>query len=413
MANKGHVIPIASDTRQFEQGVRSGIIKPLTDAEDKLEDLGKTRGPDQLERDLKKAQTETEQLKRDTKSTASAIEREYRDGYQGAKRAADEGLGGMRDKASEVGSELRQNLGETFSSFKGDLADLPQIAQDTLGGLAGSGALGGIAGLAATAAGAAGLGLISAAIQQQAEDAQKLRERLSSAYSEAAAAGRTYLDSAQIVVGVQDLIFNPDRAAEWKQVQEDANKLQLDGITLAKATTGDMTAQAVVQQRINELQDEQAQKVNGTSKISKQVHAAEQKDLDALEGRWNNLAQATREQATAADTAGRYTSEILKDAIRSAGQATEEVDKFGNELYTLPDGKQVLIDAKTGRATDDVSKFAGDLDGKIPTVKTTTIELDTRAAEQQAAGFIRRISSKKVTIDANVVYRASNGKALQ
>jgi hypothetical protein len=174
----GYTVPIASETKAFKQGVETGIIKPLEEAQDAADALGKTRGPEQLERDLKAAQKATETLKDDTERAARAIEQDYRNSYRQMKQSADEGLSGVSDKTREVGDEIKTNLGETFSSFRGDLTDLPQIAQDTLGGLAGSGALGGIAGIAATAAGAAGLGLIIGALENGQLTAEEMRAKV-------------------------------------------------------------------------------------------------------------------------------------------------------------------------------------------------------------------------------------------
>ncbi|KNC30038.1 hypothetical protein FF38_01809, partial [Lucilia cuprina] len=166
-----HEIGIAADTRGFDEGVRSGIIKPLEKAEDAFKDL--ERAASDVGRDGARDVSRLEEALQDARKESERTEKGLRDvgdtGERGFKR--------LGEKGAEVSGELRQNLGETFSSFRGDLEDLPQIAQDTLGGLAGSGALGGIGGLAATAAGAAGLGLIIGAMDQIDERNQELAQR--------------------------------------------------------------------------------------------------------------------------------------------------------------------------------------------------------------------------------------------
>jgi DNA repair exonuclease SbcCD ATPase subunit len=399
---KGYQVGIASETKAFKQGIESGVIDPLEDAQKELDALGKSRGPEQLESDLKAAQTATKNLEKDTAKVADAIEQDYKRAYREAKESADTGLDGMKTKGAEVGSELRQNLGETFASFRGDLEDLPQIAQDTLGGLAGSGALGGIAGLAATAAGAAGLGLVTAAIQQQAEDAEKLRERLSAAYSEAAAEGRTYLTTAQIVAEAQSLMFDPERAGEWKALQEDAKTLGMDVQDVVAAYTGDLEKQETVQARINSLMSDP------DSYYTTQRDGIEElkPGMRDLEGRWDNLREVTEENQHAAEEFARFQSRALTNMINDTEGVTKEVDALGNELFTLPDGKQIMIDADTGLATENIDDFQGDLNG-LPEEVTTTV-----TAEANLAGVdsqIRNYRPPRIKINGDVVF--SNGRS--
>lgn len=174
MGSKGYTISVATDSRLFEQGVRMGIIKPVEEADDALTDLGKNRGPDQLTDELKDAQRATDKLGDEARQNARQMQADYRRTGQVARDAAEEGGSGWSRatrKASresgeslrEFGSEAKQNIGETFSSFRGDASDFAQIAQDTLGGLASG--LEGIPAIAAVAAGAAGLGLVLGAIE--------------------------------------------------------------------------------------------------------------------------------------------------------------------------------------------------------------------------------------------------------
>lgn len=281
-----HEIGIAADGREFDRGIRNDVIKPLEKAEDALDDFGDAatdasreagRGLDNLEDDLKRAQRQTERLTDEQKKVGDVGDRSFR-------RVG--GIGG------EVSDELRQNLGETFSSFKGDLEDLPQIAQDTLGGLAGSGALGGIAGLAVTAAGAAGLGLISAEMQNQIEKAEALRERLAGVYQEAAEEGRNYIDTAQIIAEANDLMFNPDRADEWKQLQADAKELGLENYDVIAANAGQSEAQAEVQERINALIETTKEKTSDSEGLTAGLGVT----VQGIKNRWQEVIGVTEEQ---------------------------------------------------------------------------------------------------------------------
>ncbi|TFV82043.1 hypothetical protein E4V99_14005 [Microbacterium sp. dk485] len=371
MARNPIEIPIASETRAFKQGVESGIIDPLEDAEKALEELGRSRGPEQLERDMKDAQRQTEKLADETKDTARTIEREFRDGYRSAKRSADDGLDGMNDKAREVGDELKQNLGETFSSFRGDLEDLPQIAQDTLGGLAGSGALGGIPGLVATAAGAAGIGLLIGAFERLGDE-QELNEQKIADWAS------VYIDSfggvvsaAQVTGSVIAMSTDPER---YKVAAQNAKDWGVDEGTALRAMAGDSAALAAVRETLNTRQEE-ANRLLAEQETQVDSNAGKAYDLaDAVE-RGAAAYEALTGEMSAGQERARAVSDALRGVVRDAGEASLEVDELGNELYTLPDNTQILIDAKTGQATQNIQGFKGDLDG-IPETVNTRVKVD-------------------------------------
>ena len=412
----GYQVGIASETKAFKQGIEAGIIDPLEDAQKELLELGRNRGPEQLERSLKDAEDASERLQAETKETARAIEREFKDAYRSVRRSAEDagdggakGMGRLKDGAQEVTQEMGQNLGEAVSSIRGDLSDLGQVGQDTLGGLAatlaGTGPAG-VAGAAALAAGAVGLGLVTAELQKQQEEAEKLRARLSDMYREAAEEGRSYLDTAQFISEATDVMFNPERADEWKRIREDAVELGMTEQELIKANSGDLAALAQVQERINGLIDDETRKREEAGAFwgGQNKNTAEQ-HLEGIAERWQKVGDAALEFRDKAQITANMTSQMWMDEIRNAGEAAEAVDEVGNRLYTLPDGKEVLIEAKTGRATDDISKFRGDLDGKIPKVKTTTVRatFDSSAATGGLNRWIAQNNGRTIRINSRLV----------
>lgn len=395
MARSPIEIAIASETKAFRQGIETGVIQPLEDAVKELRELGDADGAEKLERSLKEAQKATENLADETKLAALGIERDYKRAYAQARQASDDGTSKMKDGAQEVTQELGQNLGQAVSSVRGDLSDLGQVGQDTLGGLAatlaGAGPAG-IAGAAVLAAGAVGLGLVTAELEAQEERAEKLRDRLSSAYQEAAKAGRDYLDVSQLIANMNDLMYNPDRADEWKQLQEDARKLRLDESTLIKANGGDLTAQAVVQKEINGLVRDESSYREGTRGDLKILNG----DVAGLRDRWAEVAAQTKEQVENTARSRQMTSEMLLDAADKAGQFEQAIDEAGNKLISLPDGTEFVITADTGQATADVSRFGKDADdviekinGKIARPRVVA-DIDTRDAEAQLDRLARR-----------------------
>lgn len=126
---------------------------------------------------------------------------------------------------------------------------------------------------------------------------------------------------------------------------------------------------------------------------------ASQQAIDTARDALDKWANRNSEAASTATTV----SDALKGMLRDAGSATEQVDELGNRLYTLPDGKEILIDANTGQASTSIERFKSDLDGNIPTVKTVDLEVSTSAAEEA----LRRFTSggRRLTVVADVVDR--------
>ncbi|MFE1663420.1 hypothetical protein [Microbacterium sp. P02] len=328
------------------------------------------RAVDKLDDGLKKIGVSGKDGSRDAESAMKDLERQAKDTDDAVDRIGDNGsasFGRLKDSGREAAGELKQNLGETFASFRGDLEDLPQIAQDTLGGLAGSGALGGIAGLAATAAGAAGLGLIIGAIQTANEETEMAKGRVADWAQSFIDAGGTMISSGVTAARIQDILTDPDKFAEAEQAQKDWG-VSIE--TAVSALSGNKGAIDEVKSSLENLN--QNIDAYGDKKT-----APTQEEIDAyLE--WNRqvgAGTASLQKLTGEMDAGSQRAKILSDAnldlINTTAGATVEVDNLGNRLFTLPDGVQILIDAATGVATQNVNNFKGDVDGIKETVTTT------------------------------------------
>lgn len=380
-------IDINANTKAAQAQVKD-LGKSLDSVSDSLDDLAAdaTKSGNKTEKALDGLGDAAKASGRDIEKTGDKLEATFRDLIKDAKKAeaavddigdaGAKGFGKLGDKGAEVSGELRQNLGETFSSFRGDLEDLPQIAQDTLGGLAGSGALGGIGGLAATAAGAAGLGLIIAAMEQIDARAEELRERANTMAQAFIDAGSNVLSATSIAAASADVLTDEDKR---KKAQEYADALGIDLPTAIRAYVGDANAMKVVDAQAAKAKEEnlaiaEAQKESVTALTTEQQKA--------LETNQKALGAQRELRGVVADANSTFESQqkVLKGLINDASEATKEVDDLGNAVYTLPDGTQILIDAKTGQATTDISKFKGDLDG-IPEVITSRVkvQVDTSA----------------------------------
>lgn len=447
MAKGDIVIPISSETKAFRQGVETGIIAPLDDAEEalddlarntgltetgqdadkaadrleqvrdaadktdrSLDDLGRNNGPDKLEDAMRDAQDATEKLGDETKRTADAIEKEFRDSYRKVGDAGSDGMRKIGDGADEVRKEGFANLSESVSSFRGDLSDLGQVGQETLGGLASTlsdAGPAGIAGAAAIAAGAAGLGLITAEIEKENERVKKLKEYFSEAWQTAIEGGQDYLDTSTIIAEANDIRFNPDRADEYKKIQEDANKLGIDTNVLLRAAAGDQDKLNQIIARGHDLYEIKKDKVDGLT-VATTAGAAitadnmrdEANDIRDLVGRYEQYGEINDENKRKATAASQLISEALLDEIDRAGKVGVEIDKVGNKLVHLPDG-DVVIDAHTGKASRDVDKFKGDVDDKIDKLNGREVVLNARIGHIDDSA-IRRFRPGTVSVPASI-----------
>lgn len=236
---KGYSISIASDTKAFATGVQKGIIEPLEDAADIIQDIG-SDGPrdlDKLERAMKDAQAETD----DVQKAFSELQQQIREtGRKSKTDFADP----MNRSSKEVSSQLdeveregKANAAELFSSFDGSFESIADAAQGTLGGLVGG--LKGIPAIAAVAAGAAGLGLVSSAIITQTEQAEDLKQAITDAYRSAAEEGRTFIDAAAVDAAALDILFD---AGKREAATAEAARLGVDRTTYIRALAGDADA---------------------------------------------------------------------------------------------------------------------------------------------------------------------------
>lgn len=174
MARKPIEIPIASETRAFGQGIESGVIRPLEDAEDALKALAKVDAGEDIERDMKQAQDATERLRDETKKTARDIEDEFKRSYRKTADDADDATRKMKDGFDEAGNEAAQSAREGAASFTGEFDDVADYIQEVLANaLSGFGPAGLVAGVAA----AAGIGIAVAKVQELTEKVEEIQER--------------------------------------------------------------------------------------------------------------------------------------------------------------------------------------------------------------------------------------------
>lgn len=372
MAGRGISLDILANVRDALKGA-GDVEKALSDVESTLDDMAKS-GDDSVD----KMSRGFRDLARDADTSADNIERNYKQAFKDSARAADDMADDasrsqrrMSEQSEEVRDEIRQNLGEGIANAaRGDFESLADVVGDTLGGAVAG--IGGLASAGLAAAGAVGLGAIVGVINtinEEAEKSQQAAYDLANAYIDA---GTTALDAVTLAARVQNVLTDPEARKEAEALKD---VLGVDLPDAARILAGDTNALAAQYELLRGKQQElNAQRDANSDATAQEVLDWQdaQRALDAAAGALDKVADRN---TVAAETA-RAQSDALKGLINDAGQVTEEVDELGNALYTLPDGKQILINADTGMATTNVDTFKGDLDG-IPERKDVSITAHT------------------------------------
>lgn len=332
----------ASDVAKGAQDAEKSFKK----LEDALEDAGTggARDVDKLEDALKGAQRQAERTEKSVKDIGD-----------GGRAGFDKVKGGAHELQQEIG----QNLGETVSSFRGDLSDLGQVGQDTLGGLAATVAGMGPAGLLgafALAGGALGLGAVTAGIQDAEEKQRALNESAAEWADKYIEGASRIVDASSVVAEMTAIATDPDK---YKQAGQNAEDW---GVTVAdamRAMAGDATALEVVQRSLNDRSAEFAQIMKdntgidgfykGTHDTTAQLHDMNEsitRGTDALNAQTGAMAAGQAQADNFAAGLYAYAMQV--------GVATDQTDALGNKIYTLPDGKEIVVNAQTKQAYQDL-----------------------------------------------------------
>lgn len=391
---KGIDLSIAADTRSAMSAINRGLLDPLEDVSDALEKMGddSKSATDDLERGMRDAQRRTEDAKDEIRDLRDELNKAGRAG----KNTGDDIRDGFRraeDGAEEFKDEANSTAREAAASFDGSAESIGDAFQEiAANAFAGFGPAGAVAGLAA----AAGIGLAMAGfenVQQAQEESEQRAAEWADAYIEA---GSRTLTFDQKAAKVRDIITDPER---YKTASDNAKLWGVSIDTAVAALAGSESAisdvtTALDGKRIASEKEAQAAQesaaANGSALLALTPAEIEyNKAKDAL----NQLNGEMERGAQGADVMSRY----LVDTARNTAGATEAVDEFGDSIITLPDGKQVYVDAETGQATQNVDAIEQKLYG-IPD-GSASVNVDTSPAERAMRDFV----AKKRTITVDVV----------
>ncbi|HWK26155.1 MAG TPA: hypothetical protein VNS09_06310 [Solirubrobacter sp.] len=392
MAKPPIEIGIAEDGEAFRKGLKADVIEPLEDAEQAITDLGKSKGPERLERELEVAQDRTETLRKETKKTADEIDDAYRQSAAKAKSSFKE----SGDAAEAFGDQSKAKFSEVASSFKGDMGSIQDLAQGTLGGIAGT-----LTGPFALAAGGAavGVGLIGSAIQGLVADAEATKQRVTEQFKEMAQSGIDEWSSAAATISRMTDAY-ADHGQDIKRISDE---LGLPAEVIAQAWAGVSGSIDIVNAKYAEAQQNVEKLANGNGEVANQLYLNLESSTAPLRAAIDETRQAQDQYREFAAWQDSY----LRAVLDTAGTAQMEVDELGNKLFTLDDGTEILIDVDTRQATTNVTRFKGDLDD-IPETVNTRLGLTLPDVDGVWRAMQRDLNSRRLTVTVEPVDR--NGK---
>jgi hypothetical protein len=284
----------------------------------------------------------------------------------------DKGFDVARKGMDDFKQEANQTAAEVGASFDGSAESIVGGFQEVAAQAGGAfGPLGAGLGLAA----AAGIGLVTAAVADANAETELAKERVADWANAFIEAGGTMLTAGVQAARVQEIITNPEAFAE---AETNARNWGVAIETAVQAMSGSPGAIAEVTASLAENKaaaDNSAQAAQDLG-IARAGEAGATADLSR---QYEDGTDALRKLTGEMD-AGAQRAKILSDAnyelIESAGTATVQVDALGNAVYKLPDGTEIMINAETGVATQNVANFQGDLDGVDERVVTAKVRLE-------------------------------------
>jgi len=252
---KGIKIGVASDTREFATGVQKGVIKPLEDVSDALEDVARDgdKSGDKLEKALDGARKETSAFKKEQSELGKAIDKASDTGGTAIRKNVKKGTDGARESLDEMSREANSTAAETAASFDGSADSIAGAFQEiAANAFAGFGPAGAAAGLAI----AIGLGAAIAKGQEVADAINDAKERVGELALEIYDAGGD-IDKVDIGAKIREWSVEIADSREWFEIwQQDAvsnmekaskaaNRFEVDAKDMVRGLSGSDQAAAL------------------------------------------------------------------------------------------------------------------------------------------------------------------------
>jgi hypothetical protein len=363
-------------------------VKFIADVVNWLSGLEKSEGAiDDNATALEDVMKKAVELGREAGYTTDKIAEDFSTAFGVPVDRAKSAIDGLVDKTDELGAagdDAGDQMGKGISGGADtageSLSELGQIAQDVLEGdftSAAQGAVSALSGLAvfAGAGGALAAGIIQgvssivgswvAEWEKATEESKKRADEWAQAYIEA---GGKVLNSA--ITAGNALAIATD-AGKLEEARTNAKNWGVDVGTAIAAMSGETWALAAAQDGLSTKSDEAAAAL-AAQETQVDNNAGAAYDLaDSVNAGKDAMSQLTGEMAAGSQQAADYNSYLVNTAKYTEG-ATTVTDEFGDSITTLPDGKQIYIDAETGQATQDMDAIEQKI-YSIPTAKVKYI----------------------------------------
>lgn len=335
----GITIPISSDGRAFEAGVKSGVLRPLEDTVDALKDVDRTgtAASDELVDGFRKAQAETKELERENRDLARTIQTEARKSSRAISDIGDEGFRDSGDAVRGFKDEAIQNFSEVASSFDGSITGAVDGIQGTLGGLAT--AISGPVGLAL-----GGLGIVAGTVASTwATKAEEIAADWQEMYDDMVESGSNFLSQDLINQRIQEIASDTGKVNE---ALSESKRIGVEYTDVIRAQAGDMSALSTVYTAArdalaeqNAAQDEFIAK-NGDESAA---IADKQGELEILIEKYYRMIGAQDGAATAAGIA----RQAMEDSAKANGATADSLDRVKSSAEGIPSSVSVRVSADT------------------------------------------------------------------
>ncbi len=331
------------------------VIRALVDME---------RQGGRTEADVKKALQGIGLSAEDAEDAVKAIDKEL-DAVgknDGGKKAADD-LGEIKGGSDVAGESLR-GLGDIANDvLSGDFSSAAQGAIGSLGDIASAAGIGGAAGGAIFTAVS---GLVGALIEQFGRYDSKVSEVRDST-SEALVEMGGAFDAAALQGRLRDIVNDTEK---WAQANLISQQTGLDLGTVLSGMAGNAEDAALASQAFADVWD----------KIPGSVDTQVMYDAKAsLEGVTSALDGAPAKIDAVSAAMERQASQLY-DAALASGEATGKIDDLGNAISRMPDGKEVVVNAQTQKAYEDLNALEQKpIPNKQFTVKALIDDSEVRA----------------------------------
>lgn len=331
----------------------TAFVSSMKKAGASVEDIGDAL--DDLARDSAQAGEKMErsfrEIAREASDTGRKIGREMNDGTDKAKKGVD-----------EIGREAESTAKESAASFDGSAESIADAFQEVAANaFAGFGPAGAAAGVAA----ALGIGAVLAGFTA-ADEAAKASEEAVAEWADAyIEAGGIALTAGVMASRAQDILTDSEK---FKTAEENARKWGVSIETAVGAMSGSAADIREVESSVRDMGDA-LKNIPDDQAFTIGVKA--EQDFNAARDALKKLTDEMDRGATRAEVLNSF----WQEQINSMDGVIVKVDEFGNKLYTLPDETQVVVDAQTGQATQNLDAFKGDVDAIAGKTVTSTVVL--------------------------------------